>query len=239
MTFGGFFDAVFTVEYGFAEIYQAIAKFYSKIWADFNVNELVSGMWWHLRYVKPMLPFILLIIYAVVAMFGQKMYSVLRFSVFCLTGFIIGVYTLSPLVLEVLPTLPTWVIGLITGIVSGVLSKILHVIMLNAILGYTAYILCYRGMIPLLSYVSEGRWLVGLIAAAGVIVLVVMSGKYVEMIATALLGGYGMACIVRGWYDYTSLPTFVGIEWLGVLVLTLLFATAGFIFQYRSREVYN
>ena len=239
MTLSEFIHALITAEFSLYDMAVAFFRFYEGLWTDFNISEMVSGMWWHLRYVKPFLPFILFVIYTLVATLGNKMFGFLRFSVLFISGFIIGIYTLSPLVLEVMPNLPTWVIGLITGIVAGVLSKILYFLIVSGGLGYSTYVVFYSGSLPVLAGLTAGSWLVGLIAAAAVIALTVVFSKYIEMASTALLGGYGMACIVRGWYDYSSMPVFVGKEWLGVLTVTLIFALIGFVVQMMNRETYD
>lgn len=239
MSFSEFFEVIKTASFGFEEIFTAISGFCDKLLHDFNISELFSGMWWHLRYVKPFVPVILFALWMVIAVAGKRLFGIIRFLAIFGIGFILGVYTLSPLVLEVLPTLPTWVIGLITGIVAGVLSKVVYLFALIVTVGYGTYVICYRGAIPFLSSLTAGKEMVGLIAAIVLIVLSLVLLKYVEMLGTAMLGGYGMACIIRGWYDYTSLPVFVGREWLGVLILTVIFAVIGFFIQFKTRERYN
>ncbi|MBQ7363484.1 MAG: hypothetical protein IJW48_03420 [Clostridia bacterium] len=239
MTFSEFFEAVKNATFGFQEIITAIVDFYNNLFLDFNISQLVSGMRWHLRYVEPAIPFILIILFGVIALTGKRIFGFIRCTAFVIAGFLIGIYTLSPIILEVMPSLPTWVIGAVTGVVAGVLSKILYYVALVAVSGYSTYILCMRGIIPGVATFTEGNWVVGLICAAVVIVAVLILLKYIEMSGTAMLGGYGIACIIRGWYDYTSLTPFVGREWLGVLIVTLIFAVIGFIVQWRTRERYN
>lgn len=239
MGFAEFFETVRTASFGFSEFFEAISAFYDKLLLDFNISELFSGMWWHLRYVKPFLPFILMAVWAFVAFAGKKMFGFIRFVALFGVGFVLGVYTLSPLVLEVLPTLPTWVIGLVTGIVAGVLCKVIYLFALVVSVGYSIYIICYCGYIPLASSLTSGNEIVSLIAAVIAVVVVALLLKYVEMLGTAMLGGYGMACVIRGWYDYTSWNMFVGREWIAVLILTVIFATVGFIVQFKTRERYN
>ena len=239
MTFVEFFELVKNASFGFSEIGNAVTDLYYKIWADYNITELLNGMWWHLRFVKPFVPVILLVLYAAVACLGKRAFGVIRFSAFFVCGLILGVYSLSPIVLEVLPELPTWVIGIIAGIVAGVLSKLLYFAAIAVISGYSTYILCYQGLIPGLSSVTKENWLVGVICGAIVIAAVFLLLKYVEMAGTSMLGGFGMATVIRGWYDYTTIEMFVGREWLGVLIMTLAFAIIGFIIQFKTRERYN
>ena len=102
-----------------------------------------------------------------------------------------------------------------------------------------AVMVCFRGeILSALTSFTAGNYIYSLAVAAVFIVLVFILRKYVEMVGTAMLGGFGIACVVRGFYDYTSLQPFVGIEWLGVLVVTLIFALVGFIVQIRTRSRY-
>ncbi len=239
MTFFEFFEAVKNATFGFQEIITAIVDFYNNLFLDYNISQLIGGMQWHLQFVAPAIPVILLILFGVVALTGKRIFGFIRCTAFVIAGFLVGIYTLSPIILEVIPALPTWVIGLVTGVVSGVLSKVMYYISIVLVSGYSAYILCVRGIIPGISSFTSGNWLVGLICAAIVIAAVIILLKYIEMAGTAMLGGFGMASIIRGWYDYTTLELFVGREWLGVLTLTLIIALVGFIVQWRTRERYN
>ena len=239
MTLLEFFDAVRNASYGFPELVEMLRDLYYRIWADYNITELFNGMWWHLRYIKPFVPIILLILYGAICGAGKRCFPVIRFTSFFIFGLIFGVYSLSPIVLDVLPELPTWIIGAVTGVVAGVLSKILYFVFLAVVSGYSTYILCYQGLIPGISSMTKNNWLVGLICAVIVIVAVIFLLKHIEMIGTSLLGGFGMATVIRGWYDYTTIEMFVGREWLGVLLLTLVFAVIGYIIQFKTRERYN
>lgn len=239
MTFFEFFEAVKNASFGFQEIITAIVDFYNKLFLDFHISELLGGMRWHLGFIWSALPAIFLVLFGVVALTGKRIFGFIRCTAFVIAGFLIGIYTLSPIILEVMPALPTWIIGAVTGVVAGVLSKVLYYAALVTVSGYSTYILCMRGIIPGLSALTSGNIVVGLVCAAIVIAAVIILLKYIEMAGTAMLGGFGMASIIRGWYDYTTLQPFVGREWLGVLAVTLIFALIGFIVQWRTRERYN
>jgi hypothetical protein len=239
MSFMQFVEAVKTVTYGFEEIVCIVKNFYNNFWLDFNISELMSGMMWHLRYIEAALPVVFLLLSCVVALAGKRMFGLLRFLAFFAVGGLIGVYTLSPLILGVMPTLPTWVIGIVAGVVAGVLSKILYFIVLVTVSGYSTYIICYRGMIPGVSAFTKENWIIGLVVAIVAIILVIVLLKYIEMLGTAMLGGFGIATVVRSWYDYTALEMFVGREWLAVLTFTLVIAILGLLVQFKTRKRYT
>lgn len=236
MTISEFFIAVKDAAFGFQEIISAIVNFYNNLFADYNISQLVGGMMWHLRIFLPYIPIVLIILYGVVALVGKRIFGFIRCTAFIIAGFLVGIYSLSPLILEVMPFLPTWVIGMVTGIVAGVLSKALYYASLVIIPGYSAYVLLVHEL-GAFGASPSSAWVIGLIAAAIAVTAVLLLRRYVEMIGTSMLGGYGIACIIRGWFDYTA-TLFVGIEWLGVLIVTLIFAVIGFIVQWKTRERY-
>ena len=233
------FELIKDAAYNFGDIAFLVSEFFNNMMADPHVAVLKDIMWGYISFLEPFLPFILIALYAVLACFGKKIFGILRFLAFFVVGFALGVYLLSPLVLSVIPTLPTWIIGVVVGIIAAVLSKLLYVIALAAAVGYSVYLVCFRGeILSALTSFTAGNYIYSLAVAAVFIVLVFILRKYVEMVGTAMLGGFGIACVVRGFYDYTSLQPFVGIEWLGVLVVTLIFALVGFIVQFRTRSRY-
>ncbi len=233
--FMNFFEMVKNASYGFMDIINGVVGLWADICANQHIVVLRDCITPYLDMVAAYLPFILLALYAVVAFFGERLFGILRFLSFFATGFILGVYWLSPLVLEIIPTLPTWVIGTVAGIVAAVLSKALYFIALVVVAGYSAYLVSMSGMVlPSIA----GNYIVGIIVMAVAVVLVIVLRKFIARFGTAMLGGFGIATVVRGWYDYTTLSPFVGREWLGVLVATLIVALIGFAVQHKIRERY-
>ena len=231
-----FFEKVSTASFGFAEIGAMINGFIANLFASEHFAPLWEMLWGYIGFITPYIPFILLAFYAVVALFGKKLFSILRFLAFFVVGFALGVYFLSPLILGVLPAIPTWVIGLVVGIVAAVLSKLLYILTIALAAGYSVYLVCYTALIPFLETLTKGNWMISLGVAAVVILLMFLLLKYVEMLGTAVLGGFGIATVVRGFYDFTTLLP--GMEWLAMLIVTAVIALLGFIVQFRMRERY-
>ena len=121
---------------------------------------------------------------------------------------------------------------MVGGVVSGVLSKLLYILFYAIVSGYSIYIVFCGGIIVPLA----GNYVVALIAAVAAIVLAFILRKYIEMAGTAMLGGFGVATVVRSFYDFTTWYLFVGNEWLGMLILTLIVAILGMIVQFKTRE---
>ena len=227
-----FFNSLINAEYGFDVIYQAIVDLLLDISSNADVLAWWGGTWEVLSFLGIWIPISLGVIFLIVTLFGKKIFSLLRFTAFFISGFVAGVYWLSPLVLPVIPTLPTWVIGVVGGIVSGVLSKLLYILFYAIVSGYSVYLFFCGGMIVPLA----GNYVVALIAAVAAIVFAFIFRKYIEMAGTSMLGGFGVATVIRHFYDFTAWEPFVGREWLGMLILTVVVAILGFIVQYTTRE---
>ena len=227
-----FFNSLIYAEYGFDVIYQATVNLLLDISSNTYINTWWTATWEFLSFLGIWIPIMLGVIFLIVALFGKKMFSVLRFTAYFIAGFVAGVCWLSPLVLPIIPTLPTWVIGVVGGIVAGVLSKVLYILSYAIVAGYSVYLFFCGGMIVPLA----GNYVVALIAAVAAIVLVFVFRKFIEMAGTSMLGGFGVATVIRHFYDFTTWELFVGREWLGMLILTVIVAILGFLVQYATRE---
>ncbi len=227
-----FFDNIINARFGFDVIYNAIVGLLLDIQYNINILAWWNGTWEVISFVGVWLTIALGIFFLIIALFGKKMFSFLRFTAFFVAGFVAGVYWLSPLVLPIIPMLPTWVIGLVGGIVSGVLSKLLYILLYAIASGYSVYIVFCGGMIMPLA----GNYVIALIASVAAIVLAFILRKYIEMAGTAMLGGFGVATIVRSFYDFTTWDMFVGCEWLGMLIFTIIIAIIGMLVQFKTRE---
>lgn len=234
MGFIEFFDPIVKGSYSFAEIWDNITIFLTDMWENIHIQNLWGAIWNFISPLEVEIPFIILGVWLLVTFLGKRLFSVLRFSFFFISGFALGVYLVAPFVLEWMPLLPTWTVGAVTGLVAAVLSKLLYIVLYAVIPGYAAYLFVCGGFIVPLT----GNYIVALLVALVAVVLLFIFRSYVETAGIALLGGYGVACVVRGLYDYTSWPMFAGMEWLGVLILTVLIGGIGFFVQYKSRERY-
>lgn len=195
---------------------------------------------WHafkdgIAQIDKLLPLILFALCAVVTFFGKRIYPVLRFTLFLVLGFVLGVYLLAPPIVGLLPNLPPVIIGLAAGLVVSVLSKFLYYAAITAAVGYIAYVTCYSGTgVEMLKGNSVGA----IVVAAVLVILVFIMLKYFEMLLTACLGGFGIAAVIKTLFDYTALPAFQGKERIILLIVTLLFAIPGFIVQVKTRKRY-
>lgn len=235
--FMNFFNAVKDGVYGVGGSVAYIINFIKNMWASEPVSAVKD---WFFGLIAPIwvaVPFILLAFYVLIALAGKRMYGVLRFLAFFLAGFLLGTYLLSPLVAKIIPQVPAFVTGILTGIIAAVLSKILYIIVMVVVAAYPVYTACISGtVIPVLTRYSAGNIWISLIAAAVAVLIVILLLKYVEMLGTAMLGGLGIAYVVKGWYDFTALELFGGKAWIPLLIVSGVVGIIGFIVQFRTRR---
>ena len=132
-----------------------------------------------------------------------------------------------------------FVFALVTGVIAGVLAKFIYFVLLAIIAAYSTYIVFYCGLIPWVGPLMAENWIIALVCAVLVTVALFFVLKYFEMAGTSMLGGFGVACVVRRFWDYSTLEVFVGREWLAVLIFTVIVALIGFFVQFKTREKYN
>ena len=239
MSFTAIVDAFKDSSFGIGELFVAFKDFVYNIYNSDYIMQVREIMWSFFGQFDRLLPLALFAVFAVIAFFGKRIYPVLRFILFFLMGFGLGIYFLATPIIGMLPNMPVWLIGLAAGIVISVLSKFLYYPTLALFIAAPVYILFHSGMgVAALSSMLQGNKVVAAVGAAVAVVLVFLVLKFAEMLLTAMLGGYGIAIVVKALFDYTAFGIFAGREWLGVLLVTLLFAIPGFIVQVRTRKRY-
>ncbi len=228
-------ESIQTVAYSFEEIFAFISLFiFDLMLSDFVLEALAF-----IEPVVPYIPYIALGISLIVCFFGRKLFGLLRFLTFFVVGGAVGIYMLGPIILDVMPDIPVWVIGLVTGLVAAVLSKIVFYLAVAVATGYSVYIVCYTGIVPGIASLTEENWIVSAIVAVVALILVLILLKFIIILGTAALGGYGVATVVaNNWWDYTELDMFADKPWLAVLIFAGVVALLGAIVQIRTRKRY-
>ena len=238
--FGEFFNAIKEARFGFGSFWQWVTELYYSITKNPDISNIWSAI---MRFLDPfysVVPYMLIILSLIVAFFGRKMMPVLKFAFFFLIGFVLGVYYITPLIEKVV-VVPGWVCGLVIAVVSAVLYRFLYVAGYSVACVYSVYILCYSGFyIKETTAYTTGKALVCLAVAAVALILAFLLQKYLEMFGTALLGGYFVAVIVRGFiFDYRTLGFLANNPKIGAFVISFLIAVPATIFQYRTRRKYR
>ena len=235
-----FLKALGLAKYSIPELFDMCRLFISTVMADGYILTVTGFIWDNLSAFLVYVPIGIIAISLLVNLLGKRIFPVLRFVSFFAAGFFLGIYFLSPLIIPSLNGMPVWVIGIVVGTLVAVLSKYLYFGVLAVGAAYSVYILTARIFIDFnISVPISGVILISALVAVALTVLVFLFRSYVEMAATALLGGLGICLAVKIWWDYTALPIFTGIEFLPTLIVTLLFGVLGFIVQYKTRERYD
>ena len=237
MSFSEFFNAVKNAEFSFVGIGEWLASIYYSI----TENPDIVSVWQFLTdtYNAYLIPLTLLfiVIGLTVAFYGQKITGIIKFWVFFVIGFSVGVHYLSPIIPDTVH-IQSWIIGLVVAIVTAVLYKYLYYALIAAAVGYSVYLSCYAGFfISATSTYTAGKSTVSLVVALVCVAIVLAFNKWTDRILTAALGGYIVASSFSGGiYNLSSL--FPNSEYLGTLIVALVIAAIGFIFQFKKREVY-
>ena len=239
VSFTAIVDAFKDSSFGIGELFAAFKDFIYHLYNSDHIIEMREIVWSFFGQFDRLLPLALFAVFAVITFFGKRIYPVLRFILFFIMGFGLGIYLLATPIVGMLPNMPVWLIGLAAGIVISVLSKFLYYPTLALFIAAPVYTLFHSGMgVAALSSIFEGNMIAAAVAAIAAVVLAFLVLKFAEMLLTAMLGGYGIAVVIKALFDYTAFGIFAGREWLGVLLVTLLFAIPGFIVQVRTRKRY-
>ena len=225
-----------SAKYTLPEIFSKALNFYDKVMADPNVTGVTDFFKGYIDKVASVMPYIMIAIFAVVALGGKRLLPVLKFIAMFVGGFFLGIYSLSPIVIDVMPAFPALLIGLITGVVAVVLTKLIYNVLLIVCAAYGTYLVCYTGF---LTGFTKGNLIIGLAAAVVVVLVVIFLRKYVEMGGTALFGGLGIALAVKRVYDYTAISVFEGREKLAILAIAGVIGLIAFFIQFKTRVRYK
>lgn len=237
--FLNFCDSVSKAKFDF----KAIGDFFNARIADILGNAELMTLWNNIySVIKPLgiaLPIILMILGALMVLFGKKFISVQRFVVFFVVGYCIGVQYVSPIINNVL-VLPNYVSGIVIALVAAVLCKYLYFLLLGASVFYSVYYLCFTAIhLTFLQNLTMGNGIISFIVAACIVALVFVFRKYVEMAGTSALGAIIISkSFAIGIYNYTALPFLGDKGWIAELVIIGLITVVGTVFQIRHRKRY-
>lgn len=237
--FAQFFTNVREAKFGFDVIWDFIVSLYYAITANPDISVIWNGIMSAIEPARGIIMTMFVIFGVVVAMFGKKMIGSLKFLFFFVVGFALGTHLLAPLIPSEV-TIAAWLIGLIIGVVAGVLYRFLYIMLYSVTVGYGAYIIFYNAFYLSNSPTySAGKALTCLFFAAVVLVLAIIFRRFVEMVGTAVLGGWIASWIfAEQIYDFTAWGLFGGVRWLAILIPTLLIGALGAWIQIRTRKRY-
>jgi len=238
MDFAAIFDMIANVTFTFEDVFYWIAYYYNQYMNGGFMQETHRFIESIMLPVAPFMPYIMLVLYAIVAFAGKRIIGCLKLGSAFVVGYITGVYYLAPL--PIFTTVPSWILGLVVGVVAALLCKLLYTLSYIWVVGYGTYLVAYLGIfLPEVFGFAIGNALSSLIVADVVLVLSLIFKKWIEMAGTANLGAWGIAATIKlQIWPYTALPMFVGIEWVADLILIALVALIGFTVQVKTRKRY-
>ena len=237
--FSEFFTCVKEARFSFEYIWDAIASLYNDIAANPDISAICNSIMDSIESVYKFVMILLVIGSVAVAFFGRKMIGFLKFIFFFIIGFALGTHLLTPLILEAVE-IPGWLVGTVAALVAAVLYRFLYVVLYSVVAGYGMYILTYHGFyIQGESAYSNAKATYCLIAAVVAVIIALVLKKYIEMLGTAVLGGWLASLIfASSVYDFTVLPVFGGISRVAILVPAAVIAAIGAIVQVKTRRRY-
>ncbi|MBQ7356400.1 MAG: hypothetical protein IJW66_03260 [Clostridia bacterium] len=186
------------------------------------------------RFVLPI--FILLaVLSAVFSAFGRKLLPVAKILTFFSVGFIFGVSFVAPYLTGVSLNIAPWIVGAVIGVVLALLSKSLYFVLYIVAFAYSSYMIFMGGQLLPESIVSftKDNMILSLFAVCVTIVLIILLRKPIEIIGTAVLGGYLFSlCMERVLYEALALPRIAAVS----IILMILVAFLGVIKQFKGKR---
>lgn len=171
--------------------------------------------------------------------FGRKIIGVIKFFVFFVLGFFLATHFLAP----VLPSgmhIPPWLIGLVVALIAAILSKFIYTLFYLIFFSYGTYAMIFFVLLlnPAETY-TDTKAIVCLVISIVVTILALVFRKYIEMLATSVLGSWAAVTLFVGnIYDFSAWQMFGGRAWVAILVVTAILSLLGFIVQVATRRRY-
>ena len=222
-----FFQKVAQAAYSF----QDIGDFFKKMLLEGDIRTYYEKA---IGFIPDYYIYVLLAFSLLMAFFGKKLLGPQKFIAFLAVGFGAGEVYVAPLLVNILPSLPAWVSGLVIGLIAALLCKFLYWIAVAVAAGYSVFMVLYTDMFFAL---PEPKQIIAAVAALVAIILVFIFLKFFERLGTAFLGGYLSTVLLMKAVDFSFIPLDLAItKWILVGVIALL----GFLVQIatRSRRYY-
>ena len=222
-----FFQKVAQAAYSF----QDIGDFFKKLLLEGDIRTYYEKA---IGFLPDYYLYVLLAFSVLMAFFGKKLLGPQKFIAFLAVGFGAGEVYVAPLLVDILPSLPAWVSGLVVGVIAALLCKFLYWVAVAVAAGYSVFFVLYTDKFFTL---PEPKQIIAAVAALVVIVLVFIFLRFFERLGTAFLGGYLSAVLLMKAVDLSFIPLDIAVtKWIVVGVIALL----GFLVQIatRSRRYY-
>lgn len=174
----------------------------------------------------------------IVGFFGRRLSGVIRVVLVFAVGFIASVHWLLPLIGKQLPdAVPGYAIGLAVGLFAAVISRFIYDAVFVGVIAFDVYNILFNALyVKELTTYTQGNLGLCIGITFAVVLIALLSRKYLEMIVTAAGGGIGVAFFVGQVFNYSAL---MGMESLtAMLVVGGVLAVPMFAYQYYNRVIY-
>lgn len=242
-----FFANLMNASFDLAAIGAWISELYNSVVAHADIAAIIDTATSYVQMLHPALTAgIYILLSLLVVFFGKKLLGVMKFFGFFAVGYGLGVFYLHAPIQTVLADVPSWVIGLVVGAVAALLCALLY--LLTYLLGstYVFYLILLTGayLPEAIAAVFKGNMVISIAVAAGLAVVVMLLRKWVEMLGTAMLGGWLTYLSINSLLSATLGYGVEGIEAVAPYVTIIMwsvigiFTLLGFIVQVRTRRRY-
>ena len=229
-----FLDGVKNATLSLTDLFAKVGDFFNQILAIdvvANVQGMIDGVLASIPYGKAI---VLMVIGLIIALFGKRLLGVLKFVAAVVVGFGVGALYLAPYVTFV----PEWVVGIVAAVVFALLFKVVYIVGLVALTGYSVYWTCFTAaVLPSVLAFTKGNMIFSAVAAVVAIVLVLVLLKFVEKVYTAVAGAYLIVVQLIKIWDPRSLGVLVANDLILFIIMGVI-ALIGLIIQIKTRKRY-
>ena len=229
-----FLDGVKNATLSLTDLFANIGAFCDKILA-IDLIATVQGM---ADGFIASIPFgsaiVFMVVGLLIALFGKRILGALKFVAAVIVGFGVGAIYLAPLVTFV----PDFVVGLVCAVVFALLFKVVYIVGLVALTGYSVYWACFTAaVLPAVTAFTQNNMIFSAAAAVVAIVLVLVLLKFVEKVYTSVLGAWMITVNLITIWDPRSLGVLVANDLILYIVMGVI-ALIGLIIQIKTRKRY-
>ena len=215
--------------------FESLTGWTDSIYDMVSSNSIVLTAWNNFvassPFISTNISLILLAGALLVAFYGQKFASAIKFIMVYTVSFCLAACYIS-VPLAILADLPEWVAPLIVATLVTAFGDWLFNLLAGAAAALPVYILIMNPFYPI-PFIG-GNQVVAVLAAIVSLIVCYVYRRYLGRAGYALLGGFLTAQAIRNFYDYTTfLPT------LGKFlpyVVAIAIAIVGYIHQHKTRR---
>ena len=223
---------------------KGIGEWFTGIYESTTTQGAVAGIWEMLTAYCKLIPAVTAIVLLAISLLqvfaGKKLLPLEKFLGAFFVGFIAGAHFIYPIISGFLPV-TDFIVGIVVGVVAALICKLVYFLAYILVIGYPVYYLCFSGSI---NAMFTKNMMMSAIAAGAAILLALILRKWVEMLGTAVIGGYCvfisldmlLVALIKGGFDQIVF-TAPYVEIIKIAVLAL-FGFFGFICQVKHRRRY-